>query len=187
MSNEAVTDLQTFHENCARTISFCCASCYNSIEKQQRFFMQKGARNALVITTDPIDTNPMVLVLVTDQLSCERLIHAGRHLADQQNVPLEVVNIARFGTASNPEAIELLYQVSRENDAKMTVQYSEEPEKTLVKMLLQVKPANVITGLPGKGSTLLQRLWTRFQYLSFYTVETDGAVQSVTMVDRALA
>lgn len=141
----------------------------------------------MIVSTDPIDVIPMVLVLVTDQMSCERLIHAGRHLADQENVPLEVINIARFGTPPNPEAMEMLYQVSRENDARMTVQYSDEPEKTLVKNLQQQKPANIVTGMPGKGSTLLQRLWTRFEYLSFYTVETDGTVQAVTVVDRALA
>ena len=147
----------------------------------------KGAKIALIISTNPIHTCPTVLVLVTDQMSCERLIHAGRRLADQEKMALEVINVARLGTVPNPDAIELLYQVSRENGAMMTVQYCEDSEKTLVKKLREQHPAVVVTGMPGKGSTLLQRLWTRFEYLAFYTVESDGATQPVTALNRALA
>lgn len=141
----------------------------------------------MVLSTSPIQTSPSVLVLVTDQMSCERLIHAGRHLADQESMALEVINVARLGTVPNPEAMECLYQVSRENSATMTVQYCEDPEKTLVAKLKDQNPAIVVTGMPGRGSTLLQRLWTRFAYLSFYTVNQDGEVQSVTALERALA
>lgn len=141
----------------------------------------------MIISTSPIKTSPCVMVLVTDQMSCERLIHAGRRLADQENMTLEVINVARLGTIPNPEAIERLYQVSRENSAVMTVHYCEEPEKTLVEKLKDQKPAFVVTGMPGHGSTLLQRLWTRFEYLSFYSVDADGMAQSVTALNRALA
>ena len=53
---------------------------------------------------------PTVLVLVTDQLSCDRLIMAGRRLADAYGCVLEVQNIARFGSIPDPAAIEHLYQ-----------------------------------------------------------------------------
>ena len=129
----------------------------------------------------------MVLVLVTDQMSCERLILAGRKLADQHKMTLEVANVARQGTEPDPAAIEYLYQVSREHDAVMTVEYCSDPEKSLVKKLKDQKPAIVVTGLPGRGSSLLQRLWTRFEYISFHTVEADGAVNPVTPVKRALS
>ena len=38
----------------------------------------------------------------------------------------------------------------------------------------------------GGGSDLLPRLWTRFEYLTFYTVDPAGDAQEVTAVDRAL-
>lgn len=140
----------------------------------------------MTLSTKPIQTSPAVLVLVTDQMSCERLILAGRCLADQYKMSLEVVNVAQLGTVPNPEAMEFLYQVSRENDAVMTVEYCEDSEKTLITKLKDLRPSIVVTGLPGKGSTLLQRLWTRFEFLSFYTVEENGEPRPVTAVNRAM-
>ena len=130
--------------------------------------------------------HPTVLVLVTDQQSCDRLIYAGRQLADQNRCTLEVLNIARFGAEPDPQAIEHLYQTSREANARMTVRYSEEPERSLTQTLTEQLPRIVVTGMPGGGSDLLPRLWTRFEYLTFYTVDPDGCVQEVTAVDRAL-
>ena len=86
----------------------------------------KGALTHLVTTRKPQKLRPTVLVLVTDQRSCDRLILAGL-------------------------------------------------------------PHYVVTGMPGGGSDLLPRLWTRFEYLTFYTVDAAGEAQQVTAVDRALA
>lgn len=141
----------------------------------------------MVTTRKPQKLHPTVLVLVTDQLSCDRLILAGRQLADAFQCVLEVQNIARFGSAPDPEAIEHLYQISRDAGARMTVHYSEDPERSLVQLLAGSLPHYVVTGMPGGGSDLLPRLWTRFEYLTFYTVDHAGVAQEVTAVDRALA
>ena len=69
----------------------------------------------------------------------------------------------------------------------MTVRYSEEPERSLTQTLTEQLPRIVVTGMPGGGSDLLPRLWTRFEYLTFYTVDAAGEAQQVTAVDRALA
>lgn len=68
---------------------------------------------------------PLTLVLVTDQFKCERLIRAGRQLAQRDGTTLEVINVAAAGVAQNPEAIEYLYRISKENDAAMMIHYSE--------------------------------------------------------------
>ena len=141
----------------------------------------------MVTSRKPQKLHPTVLVLVTDQLSCDRLIRAGRRLADTFGCVLEVQNIARFGSVPDPEAIEHLYQVRRDAGARMAVHYSEDPERSLVGLLAEGLPHYVVTGMPGGGSDLLPRLWTRFEYLNFYTVDTAGEVQEVTAVDRALA
>ena len=129
---------------------------------------------------------PTVLVLVTDQLSCDRLIMAGRRLADAYGCVLEVQNIARFGSIPDPAAIEHLYQTSRDAGARMAVHYSEDPERSLIQTLAEELPHYVVTGMPGGDSDLLPRLWTRFEYLTFYTVDDAGEMQEVTAVDRAL-
>ena len=122
----------------------------------------------MVTTRKPQKLHPTVLVLVTDQLSCDRLILAGRALADEHQCVLEVQNIARFGNVPDPAAIEHLYRTS------------------LVQLLADSLPHYVVTGMPGGGSDLLPRLWTRFEYLTFYTVDPAGDAQEVTAVDRAL-
>ena len=66
----------------------------------------------MVTTRKPQKLHPTVLVLVTDQLSCDRLILAGRALADEHQCVLEVQNIARFGNVPDPAAIEHLYRTS---------------------------------------------------------------------------
>lgn len=141
----------------------------------------------MTTTTGPSCISPTVLVLVTDQMSCERLILAGARLAKEKGLTLEVLNICRSGNESEPFAIEWLYRVSRENDAPMTVTYSEEPEHTLVEQLRRRLPQVVVTGMPGPGGKLLPRLWMRFRQLDFYMVEADGTPQPVTPLDRALA
>lgn len=156
--------------------------CYNSL----RIKLGKGV-TLLTTTTDPARTSPTVLVLVTDQMSCERLIIAGNRLAKEKNLALEVLNICRAGSEPDPFAIEWLYRVSRENGAPMTVTYSEKPERTLIEQLRRKLPQVVVTGLPGPGSKLLPRLWIRFAQLDFYMVEPDGTPQAVTPLDRALA
>ena len=146
----------------------------------------KGALTHLVTTRKPQKLRPTVLVLVTDQRSCDRLILAGRQLADTQGCVLQVQNIAQFGNTPDPEAIEHLYRTSLNAGARMTVHYSEDPERSLVQLLADSLPHYVVTGMPGGGSDLLPRLWTRFEYLTFYTVDPAGDAQEVTAVDRAL-
>lgn len=141
----------------------------------------------MITSRKPPKLYPTVLVLVTDQLSCDRLILAGRSLADTYGCVLEVQNIARFGSAPDPAAIEHLYRTSRDAGACMTVHYSEDPERSLVQTLSEKLPRYVVTGMPGGGSDLLPRLWTRFEYLTFYTVNAAGEAQEVTVIDRALA
>ena len=55
-----------------------------------------------------------------------------------------------------------------------------------MQLLADSLPHYVVTGMPGGGSDLLPRLWTRFEYLTFYTVDPAGDAQEVTAVDRAL-
>ena len=107
------------------------------------------------------DDRPVIMVLVTDQFRCKRLITGGRVLADRDGAQLEVVNVIAAGAERNPDAIEYLFQASRENNASMTIHYSASarPQRFLGELIQKQRPAAVVTGLPGEGSTLLQKLW----------------------------
>ena len=125
------------------------------------------------------------MVLVTDQFHCRRLIMAGRQLAGREGASLEVGNVAAPGAERNPQAIEYLFQTSRDNDAVMTIHYSDRPERFLGELIQEQRPAAVVTGLPGEGSTLLRRLWMRFEKVDFYVVEHGGDLRLVNITDRA--
>lgn len=131
----------------------------------------------------------VAMVLVTDQFRCKRLITAGRRLADQNDYQLEVVHVASGSAARNPEAIEYLFQASREQGASMTIHYSTSarPERFLGELIQKQQPAAVVTGLPGEGSSLLQKLWLRFAAVDFYMVDHDGQLRQVTIADQAEA
>ena len=72
-----------------------------------------------------------ILVCVTGQKSCERLIVAGAKFAREANVPLNVLHVVRpggnvLGFVNEPEALEYLLKVSVENGASMYVRRSED-------------------------------------------------------------
>ena len=95
---------------------------------------------------------PVTVVLVTDQFGCKRLITAGRRLADRDGTRLEVVNVASPGVERNPEAIEYLFQVSRENDAAMTIHYSDAPARFLGELIQEKCPAAVVTACRARAA-----------------------------------
>lgn len=135
------------------------------------------------------EKRPLVMALVTDQRRCERLITAGRLLADRDGSRLEVVNVSCGGATGDPDAIEYLFQASCRQNAAMAVHYSRGagPERFLVRLIQRQRPAAVVTGLPGEGSSLLPKLWARFSDVDFYLVDEDGEPREATIADKAAA
>ena len=72
-----------------------------------------------------------ILVCVTGQKSCERLIRRGAELAREAGVILNVLHVVRtdgsvLGFVNEPEALEYLLRVSVENGASMYVRRSDD-------------------------------------------------------------
>ena len=72
-----------------------------------------------------------VLVCVTGQKSCERLIVAGARIAQAEGVILNVLHVVRpngnvLGFQNEPEALEYLLKVSVEHGASMYVRRSDD-------------------------------------------------------------
>lgn len=72
-----------------------------------------------------------VLVCVTGQKSCERLIVAGAELAKREKAPLAVLHVARtgggvLGYRNEPEALEFLLKCSVAHGADMLVKKSDD-------------------------------------------------------------
>ena len=125
---------------------------------------------------------PQTVVLVTNQFQCERIIKAGKRVADLTMTDLFVISVSDPQYPQNPQALEHLFQVSQLNGAMMTVFYSDDPQKTIKHYLKENRVENAITGLPRKNNSLLYAFWQKFTSIRFFTVTQDGELQEV--VDR---
>ncbi len=102
-----------------------------------------------------------VMICVTRQKACQRLIELGKQIAKgSTNAKLYVVHVAKNGVnfLGNPdegEALDYLFQVSKEAGAEMTVLRSDHVVDTLVDFARKNNVSIVIMGespgSPGNG------------------------------------
>ena len=119
------------------------------------------------------------LVLVTNQFQCERIIRAGKRIANITGTQLMVFSVQNPDYDPTPQAMEYLFRVSKEYDAVMNVLYSQSPEKALVEYIKDEKPDNILTGMPQKKGSVLHKLWKKFPHITFFTVDEKGSFQEV--------
>lgn len=123
-------------------------------------------------------------VLVTNQIQCERLIQAGRIIADESKTDLIVLNVQSNEYPANPTAIQYLFNISSENGAMMNVIYAEDTFKTIIQYIKDNHTGCVITGMPQKKNSILHRIWKKCPNVVFYTVDEDGKTSKV--VDKTV-
>ncbi len=92
-----------------------------------------------------------VMVCVTRQKTCERLINMGQNIANKNNAELSVVHVAKNGTnfLGNPhegEALDYLFQISKKVDADMSVLRSDDVVDTIVSFAKKNKVTDLILG-----------------------------------------
>ena len=120
------------------------------------------------------------VVCVTTQSKCERLIKAGRRVADLTGTEHTVVNVSGTNiTREDSEALDYLFNASKKYNALMTIFYSDDPYKTIVEYLKTNKASNVVTGMPQQKNSVLIRLWEKFTNTKFFTVEENGDLKEV--------
>ena len=92
-----------------------------------------------------------ILVCVTVQKTCERLIARGVALAQKEQLPLRVVHVSRghdalLGNPDTADAFNYLYQLAREAGAEMTVLRSENVVETLCAFAREHRAAHLVLG-----------------------------------------
>jgi len=89
-----------------------------------------------------------VLVCVTNQYSCERLVRAGMSLAQREGFELRVLCIQHPEYASNSylTEIEHLFAVSRKAGGEMIVYYREDPVRAAVTYIRTNRIAHIVLG-----------------------------------------
>lgn len=92
-----------------------------------------------------------IMVCVTQQKTCERLILKGHELVRSENDKLYVVHVVNekekfLNNFSDGEALEYLFQVSKESGADLTVLRSKNILKTLIDFANTNKVTHIVMG-----------------------------------------
>jgi len=138
--------------------------------------MSKSTTNDIINTSSVFPEK--TIVLVTNQFNCERIIRAGRRIADISKTDLLVLNVQDSHYKPNPQALQHLFNVSKENGAIMQVSYSKNPEKAIIPFIKKYKAQNVLTGMPSSKGSVLQKLWNKFMHIRFFVV----AIQKIVII-----
>jgi len=121
---------------------------------------------------------PKIMVCVTRQKTCARLIKAGVMAAAEENGELSVVHVAKVGVnfLGNPkegEAVEYLFQISKEAGADMTVLRSEDVVETLVDFAIRNGITRIVLGespFSRDDSNIIRQLELRLPNIDFTVV-----------------
>ena len=121
-----------------------------------------------------------IMVCVTRQRTCERLIVEGSKLAALLGSDLSVVHVAKngwdlLGNPSESQALDYLYQVSSEHGADMTMVRSDDVTDTLIEIAKRSEADVLVMGAPGKKSdrSMLQHLQNSLPGVNIHVVYTE--------------
>ena len=92
-----------------------------------------------------------LLVCVTRQVSCERLIHRGADLALEENLNLEVLHVVAnganlLGNPSEGEALDFLFTTAKQYNANMSVLRSENIIESISRFAREHKTRAIVLG-----------------------------------------
>jgi len=109
---------------------------------------------------------PRVMVCVTRQKTCERLIKVGQKLVEGTEGTITVVHVTKVGEnfLGNPdegEALDYLFQVSKQAGADMTVLRSDDILNTLLDFAKKNNITEIVMGespAPGSSTSIIHNM-----------------------------
>ena len=132
-----------------------------------------------------LNSQYQTIVCVTDQRECDRIIVAGKILADRLGTDLVVLNVTNPNLAQTPDSIEYLFSVAKQKSAQMVILYATDVSKSIIRYIKENKVMNVLTGVPQEGDSVISRVWGKFTHIRFFVIEQDGSIRKVAHSVRA--
>ena len=99
---------------------------------------------------------PCIVVCVTPQESCTRLIEAGARIAAEEQLPLVVLSVFRESSGLNANeggALENLFECAKKFDTRMNVYFNNSPALVVAVAAKKLGAVNLVTGFPEEGSS----------------------------------
>ncbi|MBQ9515714.1 MAG: hypothetical protein IJR57_06350 [Ruminococcus sp.] len=138
------------------------------------------------------DKKPSVLVCVTGQYDCDRLIEAGFEQASQLGCDLHVlcVHTPVNDVSLLSDEIEYLYRTAKELGADMTIAFDQNAPKCAADFARKINARHLVTGMPDNrpnGFVLtLHEMLPRLE-ITMVTKENEALRYSVDYAERSFA
>lgn len=136
------------------------------------------------------EENSKVLVCVTDQYSCERLIKRGAEIAKENQMELQVLNVSKpsSGIEVDGKALEFLYKKAKNCGAEVVFYFNDEPVLIIAGHVKKYNVCNVITGMPENGNIgFIQMLHTLIPDVPITMVPVDPQEKCITLQPPVIA
>ncbi|MVB10377.1 hypothetical protein CAFE_10650 [Caprobacter fermentans] len=128
-----------------------------------------------------------VLVCVTGQRDCDRLIRAGKKISDSRFIPLQVLCVqpTSSGFDADCEELEYLRQTAKNADAEMSVYFHDDAPLMAVGYAKSVHATHIVTGMaeaPVNGFVeIIHKLLPK---IPISMVAKDGTVYNICPVAK---
>lgn len=131
---------------------------------------------------------PCVVVCVTPQESCTRLIEAGARIAAEEHLPLVVLSVFRESSGFNANeggALENLFECAKKFDARMNVYFNNSPALVVAVAAKKLGAVNLVTGFPAEGSSgFIGRVHDILPELIITMVDKDSNEYKIVPFDK---
>lgn len=138
------------------------------------------------------EKKPSVLVCVTGQYDCDRLIEAGFDQAKELSCELHVFCVQKpsVDMAYFSDEIEYLYRTAKRLGADMTVMFSDNAPKCTADFARRINAKHLITGVPDdrpNGFVLMLHEFLPRAQITMVTKEGEKLSYSLIATKRAFA
>lgn len=131
---------------------------------------------------------PCIMVSVTGQESCSRLIEAGARIAREENKPLVVLSVFKESSGLNANeggALETLYECARNHDAAMNIYFNDSPALVVAVAARKMNASTLVTGFPAEGSNgFIARIHEILPELPITMVDGDSNEYKIIPFDK---
>lgn len=130
-----------------------------------------------------------ILVCVTGQRDCDRLIRVGKQLADERSIPMQVLCVqpTSAGYDANCEELEYLRQTARNASAEMTVYFDDEAALIAVGFAKQIRAVHLVTGMAGTPSNgFIEMVHKLIPEVPISMVAKDGIIYNIYPANKKI-
>ena len=129
-----------------------------------------------------------VMVCVTQQESCSRLIEAGARIAKEEKLPLTVISVFKESSGMNANdggALENLFACAQKYNASMNVYFNDSPSLVVAVAAKKNHASTLVTGFPAEGSSgFIARIHEILPDLPITMVDSESNEYKIVQYDK---